>query len=94
MVLRLGVEMVSFICGQVAPRQIGKIVETFKGLLTKDESGNWFHCGAPVKYSMCVECHQDGCFVTHCADWDCGWDFPDCVRDSECVDALLVLAVI
>jgi hypothetical protein len=65
----------------------------FQGVLTKNESGEWFHCGAPVKYSMCSSC-PDGCFVTHCWDWDCGFEFPDCQREERFEDALLFLDVI
>jgi hypothetical protein len=64
----------------------------FVGLLTRDESGNLFHCGFPVKWGMCSECYIEGCFVAFCRDWDCGWDSPDCVDLDEV--ALTFLAVV
>jgi len=61
----------------------------FMGLLTRDESGAWFHCGFPVRFSMCLDC-PEGCFVTYCLE--CDWDLPDCLDVVE--EPLTVLAVV
>ena len=53
--------------------------DNFAGLLTRNEWGEWFHCGEPVKFCMCTSCDDEaGCFVSYCWDWDCGWGVPDC----------------
>ena len=59
------------------------------GVLTRDDSGQWFHCGSPVRYSMCLDC-PDGCFTTYC--YECGWDLPDCLDEVE--ETFLTLAVV
>ena len=62
----------------------------FEGLLTRNESGELFHCGGRVKWSMCLECDESaGCFVAYCWDWDCDWVDPDCFESA--LDSLLVL---
>ena len=63
----------------------------FKGLLTRNEWGELFHCGYSVKWSMCSDCGDDsGCFVMYCPE--CFWSDPDCCESA--LDSSLVLEVI
>jgi hypothetical protein len=61
------------------------------GVLTRNESGIWFHCGSPVRFSECLDCESEysGCFVSYCIE--CDWDLPDCLEEVE--ETLLSLAV-
>ena len=63
-----------------------------EGLLTRNESGELFHCGERIKWAMCNECYRDGCFVAYCRE--CCWDSPDCCdMDDEPIELLAVAQV-
>jgi hypothetical protein len=59
----------------------------YDGILTRDNSGEWAHCGKRVIYVE-HECGIKSCFNTVCNLHGCEWDYPDCVRDTETVDAV------
>jgi hypothetical protein len=65
-------------------------VGILNGVLTRNESGIWFHCGSPVRFSNCLDCPEGWCFVSYCLE--CDWDFPDCEESFE--DTFLSLAVV
>ena len=59
------------------------------GVLTRNASGIWFHCGSPVRFSNCLDC-PEGCFVSYC--YECDWDLPDCLDEVE--ETFLILEVV
>lgn len=60
--------------------------KNYEGLLTRDKSGAWLHCGERTAYESHDECGNEFCMNEVCRY--CSWDYPECVREDETCDAV------